>query len=173
MGGNLDQALPSLHYIEGKPAIGNISWEYSPRLAEKGLDTCFLAGNRQKVQWISRDGIGKVYLFSPSEVPESESPAYMAQWGIYHPKALQNPNTDPAVKISTDHRYRTALIFRGKHKKRIRLNFRESSPRSLIELSVWHQGSYEGKKLFLVNTREESMPVEFKKKGRYKENQSE
>jgi len=127
----------------------------------------FLMQNRNKVKWISRDGIGKVYLFSPPTQEKIKWVQYHAEWGIYPQYNLIRDQNRNYVRITASSAYKTALIFAGNQRQRIKMKFQTASPSTIIEVSSWHQGHFETKKLMAVSKKLNTITIPFKRKGRY------
>ncbi len=128
----------------------------------------FLNKNKDKVLWISRDGIGKVYLFTPFS-RKLRKHTYEAEWGIYQNNQLKTINNKIFVKVTKKSLYKTALIFHGENKKRIKINFSPPETDVSVLLEIFKSGVLELKRIIHINKGESSkiIIVKFRNKDRY------
>jgi len=130
----------------------------------------FLRKNDNRVVWISKDGIGKVYLFSKNKEKLREN-YYKAAWGIYNKKNLTSINNKSFVKIDKNSFYKTALIFNGKNKVKLTFNFRKSSnlnKKSIVRIQSASDGKIEKTSRFTVKKNTSRIVyLRLKEKKRY------
>jgi hypothetical protein len=125
----------------------------------------FLMANKRRIRWISRDGIGKVYLFS-SEKSRSGF-VYQASWGLYKKRQISRPFSTEPVQIGQGNDFKTALIYDGPGSKRLYLNFRNPSTETILALSTIRLGKFETTRLISVKGVRVRILLPLQHKGRY------
>jgi hypothetical protein len=108
--------------------IGSPS-EERPDHINRGLRD-FLLKNRNRVVWVGKDGVSRVYLF---DGVDRKSRFYEAEWGIpVEGRVVNRQNLSPDSFVEFKGRYLTAHIFFRPGRHRLSFHFRDSDGQSVL-----------------------------------------
>jgi hypothetical protein len=126
----------------------------------------FLRENLPRVQWVSRDGIGKVYLFDSGDVPSNQY-VYRGEWGLVKPDCRVPVDGTGYVRLDNNHLYKTALIFPGRSDLKVFFRFKSPARETTVEMKVLQNGRTHFRKLFNVRQDTILQQIPFPRKGRH------